>query len=184
VPSETIGLIAERYASALFQLAESQNVLDQVAGDLQTLKAMIHESADLRRLVDSPVLSRIEQGKAVAALAAAAGFTDLTRRFLGLAAQNRRLFTLPGVIASYLGRLAARRGELSASVAAAVALSPAQQDALVSSLKTAFGGNVIVDVKVDPSLLGGLVVKVGSRMVDSSLKTKLQHLKLAMKGVG
>jgi F-type H+-transporting ATPase subunit delta len=88
------------------------------------------------------------------------------------------------VIAYYLGRLAARRGEQSATVASAVALTPAQNDALVSALKTAFGSNVAVEVKVDPSLLGGLVVQVGSRMVDSSLKTKLQHLKLAMKGVG
>ena len=184
MPSETIGVIAERYATALFELADAQSALDQVAGDLQTLKALIRECADLRRVVDSPVLSRAEQGAAIAAVAKAAGFSELTTKFLGLASKNRRLFTLPGVIASYLGRLAARRGEKSASVASAVALSPAQQDALVSALKTAFGGNVAVDVKVDPSLLGGLVVQVGSRMVDSSLKTKLQHLKLAMKGVG
>jgi F-type H+-transporting ATPase subunit delta len=184
VPSETIGVIAERYATALFELADAQGVLDQVASDLTTLKSMIHESADLRRLLNSPVLSRGEQGKAVAALAATAGFSDLSARFLGLVAQNRRLVTLSGVIASYLGRLSARRGELSASVAAAVALTPVQQNALVTALKTAFGGNVAVDIAVDPSLLGGMVVKVGSRMVDSSLKTKLQHLKLAMKGVG
>ncbi|CAA7612417.1 ATP synthase subunit delta [Candidatus Terasakiella magnetica] len=184
MPSETIGVIADRYAAALFDLADSSSNLDQVAGDLKTLQAMLRESADLRRLVDSPVLSRTEQGRAIAAVASAAGFTELTTKFLGLAAKNRRLFTLSGVIHAYLGRLAARRGEKSATVASAVALSPAQQDALVSALKTAFGGNVAVDVKVDPSLLGGLVVQVGSRMVDSSLKTKLQHLKLAMKGVG
>jgi F-type H+-transporting ATPase subunit delta len=184
VPSESIGVIATRYAAALFELADASSALDQVAGDLKTLKSMIHESADLRRLVDSPVLSRTEQGKAIVAIAKACGFSDLTTKFLGLAAKNRRLFTLSGVIESYLGRLAARRGEKAASVASAVALTPAQQDALVSALKTAFGGNVAVDVKVDPSLLGGLVVQVGSRMVDSSLKTKLQHLKLAMKGVG
>jgi F-type H+-transporting ATPase subunit delta len=184
VPSETIGVIASRYATALFELAEAASALDQVAGDLKTLKAMIRESADLRRLVDSPVLSRAEQGRAIDALAKAAGFSDLTVKFLGLAAKNRRLFALSGIIEAYLGRLAALRGEKSASVASAVELSPAQHDALVSALKTAFGGNVAVDVKVDPSLLGGLVVQVGSRMVDSSLKTKLQHLKLAMKGVG
>ncbi|MBI3444930.1 MAG: F0F1 ATP synthase subunit delta [Magnetospirillum sp.] len=184
MPSESLGVIAARYALALFELADSSGALDQVAGDLKTLQAMLRESADLRRVVDSPVLSRSDQGKAIAAVAKAAGFSELTTKFLGLAAKNRRLFTLDGVIASYLGRLAARRGEQSASVASAVALTPAQQDALVSALKTAFGGNVAVDVKVDPSLLGGLVVQVGSRMVDSSLKTKLQHLKLAMKGVG
>ncbi len=184
MPSETIGVIADRYATALFELADSSGSLDQVAGDLKTLQAMLRESADLRRVVDSPVLSREQQGGAIAALAKAAGFSELTSKFLGLAAKNRRLFTLPGVIASYLGRLAARRGEKSATVASAVALTPAQQDALTTALKAAFGGNVAVDVKVDPSLLGGLVVQVGSRMVDSSLKTKLQHLKLAMKGVG
>jgi F-type H+-transporting ATPase subunit delta len=184
VPSETIGVIAERYATALFELAESQGVLDQVAGDLKTLKAMIRDSVDLRRLLDSPVLTRTESGKAIAALAEAAKFNGLTVNFLGLVAQNRRLFTLIGVINAYLGRLAAKRGELSAHVATAVPLSQSQLDALVSNLKTAFGGNVAVDVAVDPALLGGMVVKVGSRMVDSSLKTKLQHLKLAMKGVG
>ncbi len=184
MPSETIGVIAERYATALFELAESQNALDVVAGDLKCLKAMIRDSADLSRLLDSPVLTRAEQGKAVAAVSAAAQFNALTCNFLGLVAKNRRLFTLPGMIESYLGLLAAKRGELAATVVAAVELSQAQIAALEASLKTAFGGNVAVDVAVDPSLLGGLVVKVGSRMVDSSLKTKLQHLKLAMKGVG
>lgn len=184
MPSETIGVIADRYATALFELADSQKALDAVAGDLKTLKAMIRESADLRRLVDSPVLTRAEMGKAVAALAEAAQFSDLTRNFLGLLAKNRRLFALNGVIAAFLGHLASRRGELAAEVSSAVPLSQSQLDALSSTLKTAFGGDVAVDVTVDPSLLGGLVVKVGSRMVDSSLKTKLQHLKLAMKGVG
>jgi F-type H+-transporting ATPase subunit delta len=184
VPSETIGVIAERYATALFELADAQGALDSVAGDLKTLKAMIRDSADLRRLFHSPVISRAEQGKAVAALAKAAGFGDLTTRFLGLTAKNRRLFVMSGIIESYLGQLAARKGEQAASVASAVALTPAQLDALTNTLKGALGGNVAVDVSVDPSLLGGLVVKVGSRMIDSSLKTKLQHLKLAMKGVG
>lgn len=184
MPSESIGVIAERYATALFELAEGQGALDQVAGDLKTLKAMVRESADLRRLLDSPVLTRAETGKAIAALAEAAKFSGLTANFLGLLAKNRRLFSLPGVIGAYLGRLAAKRGELSAQVASAVPLTQGQLDALSSTLKAAFGGTVAVDVTVDPSLLGGLVVKVGSRMVDSSLKTKLQHLKLAMKGVG
>lgn len=184
MPSETIGVIAERYATALFELAESQNALDQVAGDLKTLKTMIRDSADLARLIDSPVLSRAEQGKAIVALAQAAQFSPLTTNFLGLAAKNRRLFALAGMIEAFLGRLAAKRGEVSAKVASAVPLSQAQLETLVSTLKTTFGGNVAVDVNVDPGLLGGLVVKVGSRMVDSSLRTKLQHLKLAMKGVG
>ncbi|MGE5548268.1 MAG: F0F1 ATP synthase subunit delta [Solirubrobacterales bacterium] len=184
MPSETIGVIADRYATALFELAEGQNALDAVAGDLKTLKAMIRESADLRRLLSSPVLSRAEQGKAIAALAAAAKFSALTANFLGLAAKNRRLFVLAEVIDAYLRRLSARKGEVNAHVASAVPLTQAQLDSLTDTLKKAFGGAVAVDVAVDPALLGGLVVKVGSRMVDSSLKTKLQHLKLAMKGVG
>jgi F-type H+-transporting ATPase subunit delta len=184
LPTETIGVIADRYATALYELAESQNLLDQVAGDLKALKAMIRESADFSRLLYSPVVSRADQGKVVAALATEAKFSGLTANFLGVLANNRRLDTVEGVIAAYLGRLAAKRGEKSAQVASAVPLSAAQLDSLTNALKTAFGGNVAVDVEVDPSLLGGLVVKVGSQMVDSSLKTKLQHLKLAMKGVG
>ena len=184
MPSDTTGVIAERYATALFELADSRHVLEAVAGDLETLKAMIRESADLRRLLDSPVLSRAERAKAITALAAKAAFDAVTTKFLGLAAQRQRLFALPGMIDGYLSRLAARRGEVAAKVASAVALSPAQIESLTATLRTAFGGSVAVDVSVDPSLLGGMVVKVGSRMVDSSLRTKLQHLKLAMKGVG
>lgn len=184
MPSETIGVIAERYATALFDLAESRGALDAVAGDLEALKAMICDSADLRRLLDSPVLSRDDQARAMTALAAKAGFDAVTNNFLGLAARHRRLFVLPAVIDVYLGRLSARRGETAASVASAVPLSQAQIDTLTDTLKAAFGGVVAVEVAVDPALLGGLVVQVGSRMVDSSLKTKLQHLKLAMKGTG
>ncbi|MDA8232501.1 MAG: F0F1 ATP synthase subunit delta [Magnetospirillum sp.] len=184
MPSETIGVIAERYATALFELAEAQGVLDQVAGDLKTLKTMVGESADFRRLLDSPVLSRTQQAAAVTALAAAAGFSAVTANFLGVVARNRRLFALRGMVDSYLARLAARRGEISAQVASAVPLSEAQLDAVTSVLKNVFGANAAIDAVVDPGLLGGLVVRVGSRMVDSSLRTKLQHLKLAMKGVG
>ncbi len=184
MPSETIGVIADRYASALFELAENQGALDQVASDLKTLKAMIKDSPDLRRLIVSPVLTRAQAGKALAALAESAKFGVLTSNFLGLAAKNRRLFALDEIINAYLSRLAARRGEISAHVVSSVELSQAQREALEASVKSVHGGNVVVDVAVDPSLLGGMIVKVGSRMVDSSLKTKLQHLKLAMKGVG
>lgn len=184
MPSETTGVIAERYATALFELAEGQGSLDQVAGDLKTLKSMIRESADLVKLLDSPVLTRADQAKAMAALAEAAKFGALTANFLGLVAKNRRLPAILGIIDAYLGRLAAKRGEISAKVSSAVPLSQAQQDALASTLQTIYNGAVAVEVAVDPALLGGMVVQVGSRMVDSSLRTKLQHLKLAMKGVG
>lgn len=182
--SETIGAIAERYSAALFELAEQRSALDAVAADLRTLKTLIAESVDLRRLLQSPVLSRTEQEKAVTALAARAGLGELTRNFLGLAARNRRLYVLDGMIESYLGRLAAKRGEVTAQVASAVALNETQVGALGAALKKVVGRNVTLDLTIDPTLLGGLVVKVGSRMVDGSLKTKLQQLQLVMKGVG
>lgn len=184
MPSESIGVIADRYAGALFELAESQSSLDVVAGDLRALKAMLQASADLRRLVGSPVLSRLDQGKAIAALAKEAGFSELVTRFLGILAQNRRLFLAGSAVQCYLVRLAARRGERTAEVTSAVPLTEAQQEALATALRGIYGGPVSVEAETDPGLLGGLVVKVGSQMVDSSLKTKLQHLKLAMKGVG
>lgn len=182
--SEATGAIAERYSAALFELAEQNSALDTVAADLKNLKAMIAESADLRRLLGSPVLSRSEQQRAVAALADKVGLAALTKNFLGLVARNRRLFALVGMAEAFLNRLAARRGEVTAQVASAVALTETQVDAIGAALKKVVGSNVTLDVTVDPGLLGGLVVKVGSRMVDGSLKTKLQHLQLAMKGVG
>jgi len=184
VPSESTGAIADRYAHALYDLALQSGSLDAVAGDLKSLKGFLAESLELRQLIHSPVLSRGAQQGAVIALAQSAGFQELSVKFLGLVAKNRRLGALPGIVESFLGRLAASRGEVTAQVSSAVALDDAQLGALVASLKQAVGANVSLDVTIDPSLLGGLVVKVGSRMVDSSLKTKLQHLQLAMKGVG
>ena len=182
--SEANGAIADRYSAALFELADQHTALDAVAADLKSLKAMTAESADLRRLLRSPVASRKDQQKAVRVLAEKAGFNGLTLKFLGLVAQNRRLFALDGVIEAYLSRLAAKRGEVTAQVASAVALTETQVGAISAALKKVVGSNVTLDLTVDSNLLGGLVVKVGSRMVDGSLKTKLQHLQLAMKGVG
>jgi F-type H+-transporting ATPase subunit delta len=175
--------VADRYAAALFDLADERKALDEVAGDLIQLRTMLRESADLMRLVRSPLLSRAEQGKAIAAVADRAGLSQLTRNFLGLVAQNRRLFAVPAMIDGYLAKLAERRGEVTAEVTAAQELTPAQLATLNEQLKKAVGSKVAVDVKVDPSLLGGLVVKVGSRMVDASLRSKLHRLQLAMKGV-
>jgi F-type H+-transporting ATPase subunit delta len=174
--------LAERYAAALFELADEGHALDAVANDLRQLRAMLAESPDLQRLVRSPVLSRLEQGRAVAALAERAGLSPLTRNFLGLAAANLRLFAVPAMIEAFLAQLAARRGEVTAEVAAAQALSPAQRGAVEEQLRRAVGAKVTVEIKVDPSLLGGLVVKVGSRMVDASLKSQLHRLEAAMKG--
>jgi F-type H+-transporting ATPase subunit delta len=175
--------LADRYAAALFDLADERKELDTVAADLRQLRDMILGSADLRRLVRSPVLSRTEQARAIGAVADSAGLSQLTRNFLGLIAQNRRLFALPGMIEAYLGQLAARRGEVTAQVVAAQPLTPAQEAAINDQLRKAVGSKVAVDVRVDPSLLGGMIIKVGSRMVDASVRSKLQRLQLAMKGV-
>lgn len=182
--SETTGAIADRYAAALFELAEQQNALDQVAADLTAFRDMAAASDDLTRLLRSPVIGRDAQIRAVTAVAEKAGFSDLTRRFLGTLAKNRRLFAVGGMTGAYLQRLAAKRGEVTATVAAAAKLTDKQLASLTETLKAAVGGAVAVEVTVDPSLLGGLVVRVGSRMIDNSLRTKLQHLQLAMKGVG
>jgi F-type H+-transporting ATPase subunit delta len=174
--------LADRYATALFDLADERRSLDQVSEDLRLLRAMLNESPELRRLVRSPILSRLEQGRAITAIAERAGLSPLTHSFLGLVAQNRRLFAVPAMIDAFLARLAARRGEITAEVAAAQALTPAQLDAVNEQLRKAMGSKVAVEVRVDPALLGGLVVKVGSRMVDASLRSKLHRLQLAMKG--
>jgi F-type H+-transporting ATPase subunit delta len=185
VASKSSGVsgLAERYAAALFDLADEQKALDEVAGDLKRLRDMLRESADLRRLVRSPVLSREDQGKAMRALADAARLGRLTQNFLGLVAKNRRLFAVPDMIEAYLAKLAERRGEVTAEVIAAQALDERQRARLDEQLRAAVGAKVAVDVRVDPGLLGGMIVKVGSRMVDASLKSKLHRLQIAMKGV-
>ncbi len=175
--------LGQRYATALYELADEQKTLDDVAADLRALRGLVDESADLRRLIRSPVLTRADQGKAIAALAERAGLPALVRNFLGLLARNRRLFVLPEVIEAFLAELAARRGEVTAEVIAAQALTEAQRQTLDEQLRRAVGGKVTIEFRVDPSLLGGLIVKLGSRMVDASLSSKLQRLQLAMKGV-
>lgn len=176
--------LAGRYASALFELADENKALDRTAADLAGLRRMLVESPDLSRMVRSPVLSRAEQGGAMAAIMEKAGFSDLTRRFIGLVAQNRRLFALTSMIDAFLAELARRRGEMTARVTAARPMSDAQVKALSDALRASMGTQVDVEVAVDPALIGGMIVKVGSRMVDSSVRTKLNKLQLAMKGVG
>ena len=173
--------LAERYAAALFDLADERHALDAVAGDLRELRAMVAGSADLVRLLRSPVLSRDEQGKAVAALAEEAGLSGLTRDFLGVVARNRRLFAVPAMIEAYLKKLADRRGEVTAEVTVAQPLDGPRQAALTEQLRRAVGARVAVEIRVDPALLGGMIVKVGSRMVDASLNSRLQRLRLAMR---
>ncbi len=175
--------LAGRYAAALFDLADEAKQLDAVAGELRGLKQLIDESEDLRTLIRSPLYDRDEQGEAMAAVLDKAGISDLTRRFVLVVSGNRRLFALPAIIDAYLHELARRRGEVTAQVTAARALTQEQETALAAALKKMVGGKVEVDLQVDPELIGGLVVRVGSRMIDSSLRTKLEKLQFAMKGI-
>jgi F-type H+-transporting ATPase subunit delta len=174
--------VAGRYALALFELARDSDALDGVAADLDAFKTMLDESADLRRLIRSPVISREDQGKALAALGERAGFSELTTRFLGVVAEHRRLFALPGMIEAYRAMLAEHKGEVGAELVSAVPLQEQQIATLEKQLSSAVGKQVMLSARVDPGLLGGLVVRVGSRMLDASLRTKLRQLKLAMKG--
>jgi len=186
VSAETTGAtgLAGRYATALFDLAGSDKLLDQVADDLNRLGGMIESRAVLTRLIRSPGISGEDQGRAMAAVLERAGMCELTRNFVGTVAQNRRLFVLKAMIASYQGLLAARRGESTAEVVTATPLTDKQIEQISKSLKKAIGSDVAIDAKVDANLLGGMIVKIGSRMVDSSLRTKLQQMRFAMKGIG
>ena len=174
--------LSGRYAAALYELAHDAKALDAVAQDLSQLKAMIAASEDLRRLIASPLIARDQQARGIAALAASAQFSDLTRRFLGTVARNRRAYALTAIVDAFSALLAERRGELVAEVTAARALTPDQIGAVGSALRGSLGRKVSMTVNVDPRILGGLKVKVGSRLIDSSLATKLQRLQLAMKG--
>ena len=176
--------LAGRYANALFELADESEQLDEVAADLAGLKKLLGQSDDLERLVRSPVLSREEQMRAIGAIVERAKAADITRRFVGVLAERRRLFVLAEIIDAFDRLLAARRGEVRAEVASASKLSETQLSAIRAALKKVVGGIVKLDVRIDEELIGGLVVRVGSRMVDASLKTKLERLHLAMKGVG
>ena len=176
--------MAGRYAAALFELAKEQKQLDQVERDVAAFLAMLEVSADLVRLVRSPVISAQAQARALEAILAKAGISGFTGNFLKLIVRNRRLFAVADMLKAFQSLLARERGEVSADVASAHALSPEQMQVLSDSLKTSIGKNVQIRTRVDPNLLGGLIVKVGSKMIDSSLRTKLNNLKVAMKGIG
>ena len=181
---ETSSGVAGRYATALFQLALEGNALEQVAADLDRFNEALDAFEDLARLVKSPVFTAEEQGRALAAILEQLKIEGLTRNFLLLVAKNRRLFATPDMIRAFRAMLARHRGEMSASVTAAAKLTDGQVTALKQALKAALGKEVMLEERVDPTLLGGLVVKVGSRMVDTSLRTRLNSLKVAMKEVG
>ena len=176
--------VAGRYASALFDLADETNSLDQVAQDLDSFRRLLSESADLRRVIASPVIGRDLQTKAILAVLDAAEIKGLTRSFIGTVAAKRRAPDLPAMITAFLAELARRRGETTATVTSAVPLTPEQLQQLTDTLRRMLGdAKVSIDARVEPDILGGLLVKVGSRLFDSSIRSKLQRLQLAMKGV-
>ena len=174
--------LAGRYATAVFELAQEQNVLDALEKDFVALRTMIHESADLARLVRAPVFSRDEQEKGMDAILHRMEAAPLTRRFVLLLAQKRRLFALADIIRAFEALLARQRGEVTAEVTSARPLNDAETAELKAALKAKLGRDARLAAHVDPSLLGGLIVKVGSRMIDSSLRTKLNGLRAAMRG--
>ncbi len=176
--------VAGRYASALFELANEQNRLDEVDRDLGKFQSLLDASSDLKRLVNSPAFAAEEQQRALGAVMDWAAIGATTGNFLKVVARNRRLFAAEDMIKTFRGLLARHRGEVAAEVKSAIALSDAQLAALRAKLKSTFGKDVRLDAKVDPTLLGGLVVKIGSRMFDSSLRTKLSNLKVVLKGSG
>jgi F-type H+-transporting ATPase subunit delta len=176
--------VAGRYATAVFELAREEKRLDKVEADLAAIQSVMDESEDFRRLVASPLISREEQGKAVAAVLDRLKVQTVTRNFAGVVVKNGRLDVLPKIITAYNQLLAGERGEVTASVTAPRKLTEKQVKLVSDALAKHAGRAVKIDANVDESLLGGLVVRLGSTMIDTSLKSKLEHLQLAMKEVG
>jgi F-type H+-transporting ATPase subunit delta len=174
--------MAGRYATALFNLAREQNAIDTVRADLDRFDAMVAGSPDLMRLLRSPVFGADEQTRAITAILAKAGIGGVAANFIRLVAQNRRLFAVRDMLSGFRALVARHRGEVSAEVTVAEPLAALHLIALKDALKSVSGGkDVTLDVKIDPAIIGGLVVKLGSRMVDTSLRTKLNSIKVAMK---
>lgn len=174
--------LSGRYATALFELARDEKKLDKVGASLATLKQALTDSDDLKRLVSSPVVTRAESVKAVAALVKPLKLDPLTAKFLGVLAENRRLSQLAAMIRDFNALSARHRGEVSAQVITAHPLDNGQMAALTARLKSVVGSEVAVDATVDPNILGGLIVRLGSRQIDGSIRTKLNALATAMKG--
>lgn len=173
--------VGGRYAQALFELAQDAGSLDKVRDDLVMLEGLIKGSADLRRLIGSPVFSSEDKGRALVAVAAKAGVDMLTAKFLGLLASNHRARALPAVISGYKRLYDKHRGVVAATVTSAVKLTAKQLDGVKAALSQALGQAPEIVTEVDPAILGGIKVKVGSRLFDASLKTRLDSLKFALK---
>ena len=176
--------IASRYASALFELAKDEKALQALEADTTALGAALAESADLRGVIASPIVTRDDQSRVIAAIAAKMGLSTLMANTLALMADKRRLFVLPQFLSALTEMIAVEKGEVTAEVTAARALTAAQSTQLAETLKARFGKIVKLKTTVDESLIGGLVVKLGSTMIDTSVKAKLAALQNAMKEVG
>jgi F-type H+-transporting ATPase subunit delta len=176
--------VSGRYATALFELARDERAIDAVLVDLDQFNAMLDDSADLRRLVRSPVFSADMQVKALTVVLDRAGIAGISANFLKVLTANRRLFAVADVIRAFRALVAKFKGEAAADVTVAEPLSDKNLDALKTALKSVTSKDVALNVKVDPAIIGGLVVKLGSRMVDSSLRTKLNSIKHAMREAG
>lgn len=173
--------IARRYATAFFELASEQSQIDVIARDLSALEGLLASGGDMDRFIHTTTLRRDDQAKALSALAAHLKLSKLSEKLLGVVAQNRRLPDLSAIVASAQELIAEQRGEVTAEVTAAQALDQAQIEAIASNLKKVLGKNVQVNLHVDAAIMGGLIVKVGSRLIDSSVKTKLERLHRALK---
>ena len=174
--------LAGRYASALFDLAREEKQIDSVSRSLDTLKAALADSPEFKALTSSPVINRGEAAKAAAAVAPTLGLDPLTTNFLGVLARNGRLSQLEAVIRTFARLAADHRGETTAEVTSAHSLNDDQLSALKAQLRARVGTEVKIDAKVDPSIFGGIVIRLGSRMIDASIKTKLNNLAQAMRG--
>ena len=172
-----------RYATALFELAQEEHVIESVAADLSRCQKLLDESEDLRRLVRSPVFSAEDQLAALDAILARAEIGGLAANFIRLVTRNRRLFAIADMIKAYRVLVAQSKGEVAAEVTSAEPLADAHLEELKAAIKASIGRDVDLALKIEPAILGGLIVKVGSRMVDNSLRTKLQNLRIAMKGI-
>lgn len=183
-PASISAGIAERYATAVFELAREDGALPSLEKDVEALEGALDASADLRTMIASPLFSRSEQGAAIAALADQMGLTQLLAHALSLMASKRRLFVLPQMVSQLEAMIAEEKGEMTAEVKSAKALTKAQAEKLAATIKASVGKDVKLKTAVEPALIGGLVVKVGSKMIDNSIRSKLDALKNSMKEVG
>ncbi|MFD2740188.1 F0F1 ATP synthase subunit delta [Sulfitobacter aestuarii] len=176
--------IAQRYATAVYELAKEASKVPAIEGDIDALQTALADSEDFRNLIHSPLYSREQQGSAVAALAGKMGLSEIMSNTLALLAKKRRLFVLPHLITTLRSIIAEEKGEMIADVTSAKALTKTQAEKLSKSLNASTGKTVTLNATVDESLIGGLVVKVGSKMIDTSIRAKLNSLQNAMKEVG